>query len=75
AWEGDLIIGGGGQSAAAALAERTSRLTVILGLPEGKNAGPLADILIDAVQAMPGKVRGSLTWDSHTGCTWGRVRA
>ncbi len=64
--EGDLIIGRAGQSAAATLIERTSRFTVIPGLPEGKNADGLADILIDHVTGMPGKMRGSLTRDQGT---------
>lgn len=67
AWEGDLIIGRAGQSAAATLVERTSRFVIIAGPPDAKNADPLADILIDIVNAMPDKLRGSLTWDSHTG--------
>ncbi|MHB1739070.1 MAG: IS30 family transposase [Actinomycetes bacterium] len=66
AWEGDLIIGRAGQSAAATLVERTSRFTVILGPPEGKKADGLADILIDHVKGMPEKMRGSLTWDQGT---------
>jgi IS30 family transposase len=66
AWEGDLLIGRAGKSAAATLAERTSRFTVILGLPDGKQAEPLAGILIDTVNAMPDKLRGSLTWDQGT---------
>jgi len=61
AWEGDLIIGRAGQGAAAALVERTSRFVIIAGLPEGKNADPLADVLIDIVNAMPDKLRQSLT--------------
>lgn len=66
AWEGDLIIGAGGKSAAATLVERHSRFVVILGLPEGKNADGLADVLIDHVADMPAQVRGSLTWDQGT---------
>jgi len=66
AWEGDLIIGRAGKSAAATLVERTSRFTIILGLPDGKHADGLADALIDAVRDMPGKMRGSLTWDQGT---------
>jgi IS30 family transposase len=66
AWEGDLIIGRAGQSAAATLVERTSRFTVILGLPQGKDSAGLADILIGHVTGMPDKMRGSLTWDQGT---------
>lgn len=66
AWEGDLIIGAAGKSAAATLVERHSRFVIILGLPEGKNADGLADVLIDRVQDMPAHLRGSLTWDQGT---------
>jgi transposase InsO family protein len=52
--------------AAATLVERTSRFTVIPGLPGGKNADGLAGILIDHVNGMPAKMRGSLTWDQGT---------
>ena len=65
-WEGDLIIGQGGKSAAATLVERTSRFVLICGLPDGKKADALADILIDTVHQMPAQVRGSLTWDQGT---------
>ncbi|MBS9535942.1 IS30 family transposase [Mycobacterium sp. M1] len=66
AWEGDLIIGRAGKSAAATLVERTSRFTLILGLPDGKNSDALADVLIDCVRNLPAQVRGSLTWDQGT---------
>lgn len=66
AWEGDLIIGKAGKTAAATLVERTSRFVVICGLPEGKKADGLADVLIDTVRGLPAQVRGSLTWDQGT---------
>lgn len=66
AWEGDLIIGKAGKTAAATLVERISRFTLILGLPDGKNSDALADVLIDRVNDLPAKVRGSLTWDQGT---------
>lgn len=66
AWEGDLIIGASGKSAAATLVERHSRYVIILGLAEGKKADPLADVLIDRVNDLPAHLRGSLTWDQGT---------
>lgn len=65
-WEGDLIIGKAGTSAAATLVERTSRFTLIRGLPTGKNAEGLADVLIDTVSGLPKSILGSLTWDQGT---------
>lgn len=62
-WEGDLIIGAHGASAAATLVERTSRFTVILGLPEGKNSDALADHLITEIGSWPAPFNRSLTWD------------
>lgn len=46
-WEGDLIIGAHGTSAAATLVERTTRFVTILALPLGKNSEGLCDVLID----------------------------
>ncbi len=65
-WEGDLIIGKAGKSAAATLVERTSKLTMIWGLPAGNNADELADVLIDTVDDMPNHILGALTWDQDT---------
>ncbi len=62
-WEGDLIIGAHGKSAAATLVERTTRFTVILGLSYGKDAEHLADALIDHASALPDMMRKTLTWD------------
>ena len=66
AWEGDLIIGAHRRSAAVTLVERHSRYVVILGLPEGKDAAGVADVLIDRVDDLPVHLRGSLTWDQGT---------
>lgn len=65
-WEGDLIVGKGGQSAAVTLVERTSRYALILGLPDGKKAPGVADVLIDHLQGLPEFMRQGLTWDQGT---------
>ena len=65
-WEGDLIVGKGGKSVAATLVERTSRYTLLLGLPRGKKADGLADVLIDRLQGLPAFMRQGLTWDQGT---------
>ncbi len=66
AWEGDLVVGKGGKSAIATLVERHSRFLIMLGLPEGKKADGLADVLINRVNDLPTLMRGSLTWDQGT---------
>lgn len=63
AWEGDLVVGAFGRSAVATLVERTTRFTVILGLPHGKQAAALADALITHANSLPAMMRTSLTWD------------
>lgn len=62
-WEGDLIIGKNGASAAITLVERTSRFTAILALPEGKDSAGVADALITHCNELPAMMRKSLTWD------------
>jgi transposase, IS30 family len=63
AWEGDLVVGKGGKSAVGTLVERHSRFLIMPGLPEGKKADGLADVLIDRVNDLPALMRGSLSWD------------
>jgi IS30 family transposase len=65
-WGGDLIIGRAGATAAATLVERTSRYTVILALPAGKDSDGVADALIESADALPAMMRRTLTWDQGT---------
>ncbi len=62
-WEGDLIIGKGGQTAAATLVERVTRFTCLLALPLGKTSEGVADAVIEATTALPDLFRRSITWD------------
>jgi len=62
-WEGDLIMGTSNRSAIGTLVERTTRYLVLLHLPNGHGAEHVRDALVDAVSAMPARVRRSLTWD------------
>ena len=62
-WEGDLIIGQAGATAAATLVERTTRFTAILALPLGKNADHVADAIIEHTAVLPAMFAKSLTWD------------
>jgi transposase, IS30 family len=62
-WEGDLIIGAGTHSAVATLAERTTRFCMIIALPHGRAAGPVAAALAAKITTLPADLRRSLTWD------------
>lgn len=62
-WEGDLIIGAHGRSAAITLAGRTTRFVTILALPKGKDSAGVCDALIDHVNGLPDLMKGTLTWD------------
>jgi IS30 family transposase len=62
-WEGDLIVGRNGASAAATLVERRSRFTLIVPLPKGRTADAVCDAIIESVRDVPGQVLKSITWD------------
>ncbi len=62
-WEGDLIVGAGQRSAIATLVERKTRLTLLVGLPNGHSAPAVGDALIGAFAGLPAGLRRTLTWD------------
>uniref|UniRef100_UPI003570C724 IS30 family transposase n=1 Tax=Kineosphaera limosa TaxID=111564 RepID=UPI003570C724 len=62
-WEGDLIIGRAGASAAATLVERTTRFTAILALPLGRGSESVVDAVLDHTRVLPAMFAKSLTWD------------
>lgn len=62
-WEGDLIIGAGGQSAIGTLVERKTRFTILLHLPGRHTADAVAAAMIEAMSDLPGHLRRSIAWD------------
>jgi transposase, IS30 family len=62
-WEGDLVIGAGGHSAVATLAERASRFCLILALPGDRSAATVSAALAAKITTLPAALRRSLTWD------------
>ncbi len=61
-WEGDLLLGRG-NSAIATLVERTSRITVLVSLPNGRSSEPVLTALADRIVTLPEQLLRSLTWD------------
>ena len=62
-WEGDLIIGKNGRSAIGTLVERSTRLVMLVHLPNGHTAQQVRIGLANKVQALPAELRRSITWD------------
>ena len=62
-WEGDLIMGAGGNTAIGTLVERSSRYVTLLHLPKGKTSTDVRDALITSLGTLPAQLRRSLTWD------------
>ena len=61
-WEGDLLLGSG-NSAIATLVERTSRLALLVGLPNGRSSEPVLTALAERIVTLPEQLVRSLTWD------------
>src|SRR5476649_332282 len=61
-WEGDLLLGSG-NSAIATLVERTSRLALLVRLPNGRSSEPVLAALAERIVTLPQQLVRSLTWD------------
>jgi IS30 family transposase len=62
-WEGDLILGAGGRSAVGTLVERSTRLTLLLHLPDGRTGIEVEKAMRRAVKSLPRELSRSITWD------------
>lgn len=62
-WEGDLIIGAGGRSAAITLVERSTRFLLIRRLPDEHDSTTVAQALTQMIQGLPAALKRTLTWD------------
>ena len=62
-WEGDLILGAGSRSAVGTLVERSTRLTLLLHLPDGKTGIDVEKAMRKAVKSLPRELARSITWD------------
>jgi IS30 family transposase len=62
-WEGDLILGEGGRSAVGTLVERTTRLVLLLHLPDGRSAVNVEAAMHKVIATLPTELRRSITWD------------
>lgn len=62
-WEGDLILGEQSRSAVGTLDERSTRLTLLLHLGDGKSAEHVERAMREAITALPASLARTITWD------------
>ena len=62
-WEGDLILGQGSRSAVGTLVERSTRMTLLLHLPDGKSAEQVEAAMREAGSKLPSSLARTITWD------------
>jgi transposase, IS30 family len=73
-WEGDLIIGKDQASQIGTLVERSTGFVQLLHLPASREADVVAEAMIATVQALPGNLWKTLTWDQgHEMAAHGRI--
>lgn len=62
-WEGDLIIGELNGSQIGTLVERTTRMVMLLHLPDSREPAVVAEAMIAAIKKLPTMMMQSVTWD------------
>ena len=62
-WEGDLIMGEGSRSAVGTLVERSTRMTLLLHLPDGKSADQVEAAMRKTITSLPSALARTITWD------------
>jgi transposase, IS30 family len=73
-WEGDLIIGKNQASQIGTLVERSTGFVQLLHLPASREADVIAEAMIATIQALPGNLWKTLTWDQgHELAAHGRI--
>ena len=73
-WEGGLVVGRANQTAVATLVERTSRHTLVVGLPGGYDARSTAEAVTRALARQPDHMVKTLTWDQgREMARWGDI--
>lgn len=73
-WEGDLIIGKDLASQIGTLVERSTGFVQLLHLPASREADVVAEAMIAKIQALPGNLWKTLTWDQgHEMAAHGRI--
>src|SRR5271163_88129 len=65
-WEGDLIVGSNNRSAVGTLVERSTRLVLLLHLPNGHDAKNVEVAMCKAIATLPSELARSVTWDQGT---------
>ena len=65
-WEGDLIVGTNSRSAVGTLVERSTRLVLLLHLPNGHGAKNVEVAMCKAIATLPSELTRSVTWDQGT---------
>ena len=65
-WAGDLIVGTNSRSAVGTLVERSTRLVLLLHLPDDHGAKSVELAVAKAIATLPSELTRSVTWDQGT---------